>query len=89
MDPIILARWIKHNLADYTINDILDYYNILLIEGDFHDFMGGYRMINRSKVIIINQHLSPADYRSVLFHELGHALLHTKEECYLYTTTPN
>ena len=47
------------------------------------DIAGNYMLINRKRWIFVNENI-PADspfFQVVIAHELGHALLHRKENC--------
>ena len=65
-----------------NVYDVLDYYNILLMEIDTKDFMAGYRYMKRTRVIWINQNLDENLKRCVLWHEIGHALMHRTVNCF-------
>ena len=41
-----------------------------------------YKYINKNKVVFINNRLSDEVKKFVLAHELGHAVLHTKNNCF-------
>ena len=45
-------------------------------------FEGCYMFLKNHRYIFINQSLSEHEQRLVMAHELGHALLHRKENCY-------
>lgn len=46
------------------------------------DIWGMYKYMNKNKVIFINSLLSEPEQNIVLEHELGHATLHPKSECF-------
>lgn len=50
------------------------------------DFAGCYMFLKNHRCIFINNQLEPAESRMVMAHELGHALLHKKENCYFTQT---
>lgn len=51
------------------------------------DIWGMYKYINKNKVIFINSLLSESEQNIVLMHELGHATLHPKIECFFSDAT--
>lgn len=46
------------------------------------NFEGCYMFLKNHRYIFINQNLSDHEKRLVMAHELGHAVLHRKENCY-------
>lgn len=46
------------------------------------DFEGCYMFLKNHRYIFINENLSETETRMVMAHELGHALMHTKNNCY-------
>jgi Zn-dependent peptidase ImmA (M78 family) len=48
---------------------------------------GMYTYMNKNKVIFINSLLSVPEQNIVLKHELGHAILHPKSECFFSDAT--
>lgn len=63
----------------YELASCLD---VMIFEVELKNTLGMYRYINRTKTIFINCNLSEEVKRFVLAHELGHAVLHTKENCF-------
>ena len=62
---------------------IAEYANIRIAIFPLGEIAGNYKLIKRKRWIFINDNI-PADspmFRVVLAHELGHALLHRKENC--------
>ena len=83
MKPHQLTRKIIKIFGQHpNVYDVLDYYNILLIKINAKDFMAGYRYIKRTRVIWINQNLDDNLKRCVLWHEIGHALMHRTVNCF-------
>ena len=77
MNPFRLAKRIKKAFGpNVDIYQLMKHYGIILLEVDSRDFIAGYRHIKRCKVIQINQNLEENLKRCVLWHELGHALMH-------------
>lgn len=50
--------------------------------GNLGDVAGFYQYIKRHRCIYINSNLDERIARIVMAHELGHAILHRKENCY-------
>ena len=71
MNPIEKAHSLKKKHPNFTIYDWLDHFNIILVEEDFKDFIGAYRLIERTRVIWINRNLEDSVKKAVLYHELG------------------
>ena len=83
MNPFRLAKRIKKAFGpNVDIYQLMKHYEIIILEVDSRDFIAGYRYIKRCKVIQINQNLEENLKRCVLWHELGHALLHRTVNCY-------
>ncbi len=53
--------------------------NIKLLYADLGHVGGFYQYYKRSKLITVNQNLNEQQQREVCAHELGHALLHPKQ----------
>ncbi len=83
MKPQQIAKKLKRIYGDnVNVYDVIDRYGIILSEVDTKDFIAGYRLIKRWKVIQINQNLDENLKKCVLWHELGHALMHRTVNCY-------
>ena len=83
MKPRQLARKIKRIFGqNVDIHEVIRHYGIILSEVDTKDFIAGYRLIKRWKVIQVNQNLDENMKRCVLWHEVGHALMHRTVNCY-------
>ncbi len=55
---------------------------IEVMAGDIGSRSGCYMYLKRSKCIWINESLDEHEKMFVMAHELGHAILHPKENCY-------
>lgn len=56
--------------------------HIELAIGDIGSRAGCYMYLKRHKCIFLNENLEEREMRFVMAHELGHAILHRKENCY-------
>lgn len=70
----------KFNTNDPKL--LAEYLNINIIYTDLKNTWGMYRYIKRNKFIFINNNLSDTSKRFVLSHELGHAIMHTRNNCF-------
>lgn len=80
-----INKLIKKLIRKYkTTNpyDLASCLNVLIFEVELKNTLGMYRYINKTRTIFINSNLSDEVKRFVLAHELGHAILHTKENCF-------
>lgn len=80
-----INKLIKKLIRKYkTTNpyDLASCLNVLIFEVELKSTLGMYRYINKTRTIFINSNLSDEVKRFVLAHELGHAILHTKENCF-------
>lgn len=46
------------------------------------NFDGCYMFLKNHRYIFVNQNISESDMRLVMAHEVGHAILHRKQNCY-------
>lgn len=83
-----MKRDIKEIVAQYKrkfgTNDpfeIADYLGVLYQIGNLN-FEGCYMFLKNHRYIFLNQGLPEHEMRLVMAHELGHAILHRKENCY-------
>ena len=61
--------------------EIADNLGILYQIGNI-DFEGCYMFLKNHRYIFLNQDLKDNEMKLVMAHELGHAILHRKENCY-------
>ena len=76
---------IKKLIKQYDFNNLYDLAQCLdvdIIETELKNTLGMYRYIKRNKFIFLNINLDEITKRFVLAHELGHAILHTKNNCF-------
>lgn len=62
--------------------ELADYLGIMIVNMDLGKVAGSYRLLHRKKVIFVNSKLGYHHQKVVIAHELGHALLHPKMNCY-------
>ena len=83
MNPLEYAKFIKRKFGqNINIYQVIKYFGIILLEVDAEKFLGGYRLIERRRIIQINQNLDEHLKLCVLWHEVGHALCHRTVNCY-------
>nr|WP_312985954.1 ImmA/IrrE family metallo-endopeptidase [Clostridioides sp.] len=76
---------VNHLIGKFNTNDpfsLSEHLNINIIYTDLKNTWGMYRYIKRNSFIFINNNISEIEKRFVLSHELGHAILHTKNNCF-------
>lgn len=56
--------------------------NIEVQYGNLGECSGCYMFLKNHRYIFLNQYLPENESRLVMAHELGHAILHRKENCY-------
>ena len=61
---------------------LADYLGVQVIIGDLGSRSGCYMFLKNHKCIFLNENLSESEMQVVMAHELGHAVLHRKENCY-------
>ena len=80
---------IKH-IVDYYVKkcgsrnpfDIADYLNIQIQIGQLGTPCGCYMFLKNHRCIFLNENLSENEMNLVMSHELGHAVMHSKLNCY-------
>lgn len=83
MTPFQLANYLKRKFGqNVDAQQVIDYFGIILLYVDTKEFMGGYRYMRRRRVIQINQNLPEHLRRCIMWHEIGHAILHRTVNCY-------
>lgn len=81
-----MRRLTAYYIRKYNTNnpaEIASYLGITILNMPFEDMAAGfYKMINRRKYIFLNSDITDEPFlRVVLAHELGHAIMHPKENC--------
>lgn len=62
--------------------DIAKYLNIQIQIGPLGSRCGYYMYLKKHRCIFLNEDLSEEEMNLVMSHELGHAILHRKQNCY-------
>ena len=65
-----------------NIYELIRSLDISIFELPFDEEIGMYRFIKNNKIIIVSEGLQEKTKRFILAHELGHAVLHRKENCF-------
>ena len=79
-----IKRTVSHYRKKFNTNDpfvIADQLGILYQIGALK-YEGCYMFLKNHRYIILNEDLPPHEQKLVMAHELGHAILHRKENCY-------
>ena len=76
----IVEKLIKQYKTN-NVYELISILNIKVFELPFEQEIGMYRFIKNNRVIIISQNLNEITKKFILSHELGHAILHRKENC--------
>ena len=63
----------------YRLAEVL---GILIFRCALDNCQGCYMYIKRRRIVFLNQDLDEATERMVLAHEIGHAVLHPRQNCY-------
>ena len=78
------------NIVDYYVRkcdsrdpfDIAEYLNIQIQIGQLGTPCGCYMFLKNHRCIFLNENLSDNEMKLVMSHELGHAIMHRKLNCY-------
>lgn len=76
-----LVAYCKRKSGTNDPFSIADNLGILYQYGSI-DFSGCYMFLKNHKYIFLSNQLDPLESKMVMAHELGHALLHKKDNCY-------
>ena len=79
-----IKRIVSHYRKKFNTNDpfvIADQLGILYQIGALK-YEGCYMFLKNHRYIFLNEDLPPHEQKLVMAHELGHAILHRKENCY-------
>jgi Zn-dependent peptidase ImmA (M78 family) len=78
---IASARHLANKYNTYNPFDIADWLHIQLIRRPLGNVWGFYMYAHRNKQIYLNDDIEDTQQRFACSHELGHAVLHPKENC--------
>lgn len=78
---INIAHKIMRKYRTYDPFDLADYLHIEIIKRPLGNIWGFYILIRRNKQIYINSEIEYIKQKFTCSHELGHAVLHPKENC--------
>ena len=62
--------------------ELARYLNVQVVSGDMGSRAGCYMFLKNHKCIFLNDNLDENEKMLVMAHELGHAIMHRKENCY-------
>lgn len=80
-----IKRLVSYYVKKYKTRnpfELAEYLNVQVQFGDLGSRAGCYMFLKNHKCIFLNKNLSEQEMRMVMAHELGHAILHRKENCY-------
>lgn len=77
-----LVAYYKNKFKTSDPFELADLLNIEVQIGDLGLRAGCYMYLKRHKCVFLNEHLDRHEMKLVMAHELGHAVLHPKENCY-------
>lgn len=78
-----LVSYLKRKYGTDDPEEIADYLGVTIIRMPLEDVVAGfYKLLKRRKYIFLNSDIDDDVFlRVVLAHELGHAIMHPKENC--------
>ena len=78
-----LVSYLKRKYGTDDPEEIADYLGVTIIRIPLEDVVAGfYKLLKRRKYIFLNSDIDDDVFiRVVLAHELGHAIMHPKENC--------
>ena len=78
-----LVSYLKRKYGTDDPEEIADYLGVTIIRMPLEDVVAGfYKLLKRRKYIFLNSDIDDDVFiRVVLSHELGHAIMHPKENC--------
>ncbi|WP_367567799.1 ImmA/IrrE family metallo-endopeptidase [Lacrimispora sp.] len=80
-----IIRLVAYLIKTYKTNDpeqIAEYLGVTVIRMPLDDMAGFYKCIKRRKYIFLNSDIEDDSFtKIVLSHELGHSIMHPRENC--------
>lgn len=80
-----IKKLVSHYVRKYNTRnpfELAERLNVQVQFGDLGSRAGCYMFLKNHKCIFLNENLSDFEMKIVMAHELGHAILHRKENCY-------
>ena len=80
-----IKKLVSHYVRKYNTRnpfELAEHLNVQVQFGDLGSRSGCYMFLKNHKCIFLNEKLNEIEMRIVMAHELGHAILHRKENCY-------
>lgn len=77
-----LVAYYKRKVGSNNPFEIADYLNIEVQTGDLGSCAGCYLYLQKHRCIFLNENLFSYEKELVMAHELGHSILHQKENSY-------
>ena len=80
-----IHKTVSYYVKKYETSDpfqIAKELNIELAIGNMGSRLGCYMYMKRHKCVFLNENLDEQEQRFVMAHELGHAILHPRQNCY-------
>jgi Zn-dependent peptidase ImmA (M78 family) len=78
---ISIAACLKRKYKTDNPFDIAENMDVVIVKQPLGNVWGLYKYVRRSKVIFINTELEYVQQKFACGHELGHAILHPRENC--------
>lgn len=80
-----IKKLVSHYVQKYNTRnpfELAEHLNVQVQFGNLGSRAGCYMFLKNHKCIFLNENLNELEKRVVMAHELGHAILHRKENCY-------
>lgn len=77
-----LVAYYKRKAGTSDPFEISDFLHIQVQRGELGSRSGCYMYLKKHKCIFLNENLLEPEDKLVMAHELGHAIMHPKENCY-------